>query len=37
MITLKIDNLLNPFAINIIDDTNDTTLSDDIEDLKILF
>ena len=37
MIILKIDNLLNPFDVNIIDDTNDTTMSDDIEDIKLFF
>jgi hypothetical protein len=37
MITLKIDNLLNPFDVNIVDDTNDTTLSEDIEDLNLFF
>ena len=34
MINLKIDNLLNPFYVNIIEDT---TMPDDIEDLSVLF
>lgn len=34
MINLKIDNLLNPFYVNIVEDT---TLPDDIEDLSVLF
>ncbi len=34
MINLKIDNLLNPFYVNIVEDT---TMPDDIEDLSVLF
>jgi hypothetical protein len=37
MITLKIDNLLNPFDVNIVDDTNDTTMEEDVEDIKLFF
>ena len=37
MITLKIDNLLNPFDVNIVDDTNDTTMFEDVEDIKLFF